>query len=83
MSMTPTSPKAAAKILDLHIQIVNPVNLVQLSVDHRLRYHADRGVFKHVNVEGFSFYQTGLRELSDNQWNWPEKLGKTIHYPPT
>jgi GR25 family glycosyltransferase involved in LPS biosynthesis len=76
------TPVSAEVLLEEHIRCVNPVNMVQMSVDHRIQYRRWRNHFSVHILEGYRFYQHGDRERSDNEWTWPEKLGKNISYPP-
>lgn len=75
------TPESAAILLHLHLDIVSPVNMVQLSVDHRIHWTAGQGYIQSIFVSGYNFWQVGDRESSDNEWNNPISLGKKIIYP--
>jgi hypothetical protein len=75
------TPESAAILLDLHLNIVSPINYVQMSVDHRLGWSASQGYIQRIFAPGHDFYQTCLREESDLEWNSPIGLGKEIIHP--
>ena len=75
------TPESAMSMLDRHLRIVNPINQVQMSVDHRMRFMRKSGFIDISVVDGFSFYQHGLRKYSDNDWKCPLGLNKVIVQP--
>ena len=75
------TPNSAAELLERHLEIVNPVNMVQMSVDHRIQYSAHQGWVDLEIIEGTHFWQHGDRERSDNEWGNPIALGVDITYP--
>lgn len=75
------TPTSAAELLEKHLEIVNPVNMVQMSVDHRIHYSANQGWVDIETFEGTNFWQHGDRERSDNEWGNPISLGKDITFP--
>ena len=75
------TPESAGVLLDLHLEIVCPVNLTQMSVDHRIYWSHNNGYIESIYIPGYEFYQEGDRESSDNEWSNPIDLGKKIIYP--
>lgn len=75
------TPVSAATLLDLHLRIVNPVSVLQMSVDHRLKAWSIAGVVQSHHSTIWSFTQNGARRFSDNDWSGPRKVGAKIISP--
>lgn len=75
------TPLSASILLEKHLEIVNPVNLVQMSVDHRIQYSVNQGWVSLERIKDVHFWQHGDRVRSDNEWGNPIDLGKNIIYP--
>ncbi len=77
------TPQSAAVLLEHHLRIVNPVTMVQMSVDRRIRQLGRDGYLRILNHRLINIYQLGVRAYSDNEWKNPTGLGREIISPAT